>query len=430
MPTLRRFEACLLAMLGALAAAGCGARAGEGSRLELWALGREGEVAARMMPDFERRYPGVRVHVQQIPWSAAHEKLLTAFVGEAMPDVFQIGNTWIPEFAAIGALEPLDARLRAGGDDLAADSFAGIYDTNVIDGATYAVPWYVDTRLLFYRTDLLAAAGVAGAPRSWSAWRDAMERVRARAGSRGFALLLTVQEWQPLVILALQRNAALLRDGDLHGDFQSPAFRAAFDFYVDLFRRGLAPLSSQADVANLYQEFARGTFVFYVSGPWNVGEFAARLPPQLADRWTTAPMPSPAGDGVGVSLAGGASLALSSASRRKDAAWSLVRWLAEPAQQAELYRLTGDLPARRSAWDAPGGPGADPKAAAFRTQLEHVRSTPKIPEWERIAQQIARYGEEVLRSRMTADDALAALDREVDAILAKRRWMKQRGARS
>ena len=100
-------------------------------------MGREGEVVQQLMPEFERRHPGIRVRVQQIPWSAAHEKLLTAFVGDAMPDVFQVGNTWIPELAALGALAPLDARLAASATARAADYFPGILDTNVIDGATY-----------------------------------------------------------------------------------------------------------------------------------------------------------------------------------------------------------------------------------------------------------------------------------------------------
>ena len=80
-------------------------------KVEFWGLGREGEVVASMLPEFERRNPGLHVVVQQIPWSAAHEKLLTAFVGEAAPDVAQMGNTWIPEFASMNALEPIDARI-------------------------------------------------------------------------------------------------------------------------------------------------------------------------------------------------------------------------------------------------------------------------------------------------------------------------------
>src|SRR5882724_12801486 len=99
-----------LLTLACLLAAACRS-APAANVIEFWALGREGEVVQSMAPDFERRHPGVTLHVQQIPWSAAHEKLLTAFVGDAMPDAFQVGNTWIPEFVALDALEPLDTRI-------------------------------------------------------------------------------------------------------------------------------------------------------------------------------------------------------------------------------------------------------------------------------------------------------------------------------
>jgi multiple sugar transport system substrate-binding protein len=49
-------------------------------------MGQEGEQVRALLPEFERRHPGIRVRVQQIPWSAAHEKLLTAYAGDAMPD--------------------------------------------------------------------------------------------------------------------------------------------------------------------------------------------------------------------------------------------------------------------------------------------------------------------------------------------------------
>ena len=77
--------------------------------LDVWAMGREGEVVGELVPEFERENPGVTVRIQQLPFSAAHEKLLTAFVGDAMPDMAQLGNSWVPEFAALGAIEPLDA---------------------------------------------------------------------------------------------------------------------------------------------------------------------------------------------------------------------------------------------------------------------------------------------------------------------------------
>jgi multiple sugar transport system substrate-binding protein len=395
--------------------------------VQLWALGREGEVVQALVPEFERTHPGVRVRVQQIPWSAAHEKLLTAYVGGAMPDVFQVGNTWIPEFAALNALEPLDERLRRSRAMAADDYFPGLFEANAVDAQTLAVPWYVDTRLLFYRTDLVSDAGFAAAPRRWSDWVAAMTKIRERSAGSEFAVLLPINEWQPLVILALQRGATLLRDGDTRGDFQSAAFREAFAFYVDLFRHHLAPVASQAQVANVYQDFARGAFAYYVTGPWNLGEFRARLP--AAVPWATAPLPAPDGSYPGVSIAGGASLAIFRGSPRKEAAWALIEFLSQADEQRELYRLTGDLPARKSAWSG-SGPGADPSAEAFRLQLERVRPTPKIPEWERVADRITRCAESVVRADLGIDEALAELDRDVDEILEKRRWMMHREAAS
>src|SRR6185436_7228837 len=94
--------------------------------IEFWGLGREGEVVAEMLPEFERRNPGIRVSLQQIPWIAAHEKLTTAHVGEATPHVAQIGNTWIAEFVTMRALEELGA-VRVDRSDY----FPGIWATNV-----------------------------------------------------------------------------------------------------------------------------------------------------------------------------------------------------------------------------------------------------------------------------------------------------------
>ena len=388
-------------------------------------MGREGEVVQQMVPEFERRVPGVRVRVQQIPWSAAHEKLLTAHVGNAMPDVVQVGNTWLPEFVALEAIERLDPWMAGSAAVRAEEYFAGVLDANVIDGATYGVPWYVDTRVIFYRTDVLREAGYPQPPSTWGAWLDAMTRIKERAGRDRYAILLPMTEWEMPVILALQRDARLLRDDDRYGDFRSPVFREAFAFYLDLFRRALAPLAGEAQIANLYQDFANAYFSLYVSGPWNIGEFSRRLPASMAERWSTAPMPGLDERRPGVSLAGGASLAVVRGSRHKDAAWQWIAYLSEPARQVEFYRLTGDLPSQRTAWDDPALRG-NPYTEAFRSQLQHLRSTPKIPEWERIASTIGEYAEAAIRGRMDVDTALAALDGDADAILGKRRWLMDR----
>ncbi|HSU43148.1 MAG TPA: sugar ABC transporter substrate-binding protein [Casimicrobiaceae bacterium] len=408
-----------------LAISGCSEHASDVTVVRFWAMGREGEVVTALLPEFERTHPGIRVAVQQLPWTAAHEKLLTSFAGDATPDIAQLGNTWIAEFVALGALQPLDASIGASSVD-PHDFFAGIWDTNVVATHTYGVPWYVDTRLLFYRRDVLEAAGIGSVPGSWSEWTRTLAAVKAHAEPGRYAILLPMNEVEPLLALALQQHDPLLRDGGRYGNFESAGFRRALDFYVDMFRRGYAPPVTAAQLSNVWNEFGRGTFAFYISGPWNIGEFERRLPPAAQSTWATAPLPGP--DGPGASIAGGSSLVVFRASKAKDAAWQLVEYLARPDVELRFRELTGDLPPRRSAWSDPGL-AADVHARAFRDQLERVKPAPKVPEWERIADEMRLVAERAARGEWTVDEAVRELDARADRILEKRRWLLARGAR-
>jgi multiple sugar transport system substrate-binding protein len=397
---------------------GCEGGSGEETVVEFWGFGREGEVVTELVAEFERENPGIRVAVQQIPWTAAHEKLLTAFVGDATPDVAQLGNTWVPEFVALGALERLDPWIERSSMVTPGAYFEGIWRTNVVDDGTYGVPWYVDTRVLFYRSDLLEEVGYSDPPETWAEWTDAMERLRQSMGGRGWPILLPTNEWPQPVILGLQNGSELLRDGGRRGAFRQKPFRDAFEFYVGLFRRGYAPVLANTQLANLYQQFARGEFAMVITGPWNIGEFRRRVPSDVP--WTTAPLPGP--DSLGVSMAGGSSLVVFAESESKGAAWRFVEYLSRPEVQLRFYELMGDLPARVEAWEAPAL-AADPQARAFHEQLQRVTPLPQVPEWERIATRVYERGEAAVRGSMTVDQALASLDRDVDQMLAKRRWM-------
>lgn len=399
------------------------ASADQKTTLRLWAMGREGEVLSELVPAFEREHPGVRVQVQQIPWSAAHEKLLTAYVGDATPDIAMLGNTWVPEFVALDALEPLDQRVATSRDIVRSDYFPGIWSTNVVDNVTYGIPWYVDTRVIFYRTDLLANAGYDRMPSTWADWREAMVRIKSRMGPHQYPLLMPITEWQPIVILGLQGGSPLLRDGGQFGAFAQPQYLKAFDFYVRLFKDSLAPSLSGSEISNLFQEFERGNIAMYISGPWQIGEFSTRLPENMQDKWMTAPLPGM--DGPGVSLAGGASLSLFRNSEHKAEAWALMEYLSRPDVQVKFHKLTGDLPPRRTAW-LDSTLAGNRYAAAFREQLDRVVPTPQVPEWEQIATKVFEHGERAVRGRQTPQQAMKALDRDVDNLLVKRRWMISR----
>ena len=421
MRTPRALRPATLALALALLA-GCGARSGGPVTLRMWAMGREGEVVGELVKEFEAAHPGIHVHVQQIPWSAAHEKLLTAHVGGSLPDVGQLGNSWISEFGTLKAVEPLDpwlAKAAIGRDQY----FGGIWDTNVLDGVTYGLPWYVDTRLLFYRKDLLARAGYDAMPTDWATWKACLRAVTKRGGAKHYGIFLPTNEWMQPVVLGLQSGSTLLADGGTRGAFQGPEFRRAFDFYLSLYREGLAPTYGLQDIANMYQELERGTFAMVVTGPWNLGEFARRLPDSLQGAWGTAVLPGP--DGPGVSFAGGSSLVMFKGTKHPEAAWELISYLSQPEQQVRFWRLTGDLPARREAW-ADTALTADPRTRAFGEQLQRTSPCPMVPEWEEIATRVLEQSDRAIRGAVTPDSALADLDRIVDQLLEKRRWLAER----
>ena len=241
-----------------------------------------------------------------------------------------------------------------------------------------------------------------------------------RLHPQDYAILLPLDEYAPLVALALQQPEPMLADNDSRGNFRGAGFRRALDFYAEAFRQGWAPRMSETQISNVWNEFGRGYFAFYISGPWQIGEFRRRLPAERQDDWMTAPLPGP--DGPGASTAGGSSLVISARSRHKTAAWQLIEFLSEPERQRRLNQLTGNLPPRRSTWDYPEL-ASDPALAAFRDQLERVRATPKVAEWERIVVDMQFAAERVARAGDDTDATLAALDGHVDALLEKRRWL-------
>jgi len=402
----------------------CGSGSSEGTVIRFWALGAEGDNVRQLIPEFERRNPGITVKVQALPWTAAHEKLLTAYAGNSMPDLFQLGNTWIPEFQVLGAIEDVRPWL-AGSQAIREESFfPGVWATNRVDSAIVGIPWYVDTRVMFYRKDLLAVVGYAHPPATWDEWKEVSRRLRQKAVQEGrdaYAILLPTNEWAPPTILALQKGASFLKDRNTQGAFSDSLFRSAFEFYCSFFHEHLAPIGV-TQVTNIYQGFAEGFFAMYITGPWNIGEFRRRLPREMQDRWMTAPLPSPGSDAPGVSLAGGSSLAMARSAANKDAVWKLIEYLAAPVQQREFYRITGNLPVRREVWEDSLLIN-DTYMRAFRTQLGALAFPPQIPQWEQIAMKIQDYAEIGSVGKTPIPQILSRLDRDADVILEKRRWL-------
>ena len=279
--------------------------------VRFWAIGREGEVAADLVQDFLREQPDIHVEVQKLPWTAAHEKLLTAYAGETLPDLCQLGNTWIPEFTALDALEPLDdmrahARARSRSTITSRASWTPIAST----GRLYGIPWYVDTRVLFYRRDLLQQAGFDAPPTTWAEWEQHARRDQgswsARIATRSCCRSTSSSRCS---CSPCSSPRTLLRDGGRYGNFRSADFRRTLAFYASMFRARLGAAHDQhADLERLGRVRRAASSRSTSPGRGTSPSSGSACRPQLQDAWMTAPMPGP--DGPGVSSAGGASLVI------------------------------------------------------------------------------------------------------------------------
>lgn len=182
--TARTASAALTVAL-ALGISACGSSGGEDvaadakQTLTVWAMGAEGEKLAEVAEVYEKAHPNVTVKVTPVGWDVAHQKLVSAAAAGTMPDVAQMGGSYMGEFAELGVLEPVDTKTFDK-----KDFFPAGWNQGEVDGTAYGVPWYVDTRVLYYRTDLAKKAGVDKAPADWQEMRDLATAYQEKAGDQ------------------------------------------------------------------------------------------------------------------------------------------------------------------------------------------------------------------------------------------------------
>lgn len=104
--------------------------------LQIWAMGEEAKKLNVMAEKFVQENPNVRVEIQAIPWSAAYDKLLTGIAGGQLPDLAQMGTTWMAPFGAIGAFEELTPYL-AKSFIKKETFFDGSWQTVTMNGGVY-----------------------------------------------------------------------------------------------------------------------------------------------------------------------------------------------------------------------------------------------------------------------------------------------------
>ncbi|KQW49085.1 ABC transporter substrate-binding protein [Nocardioides sp. Root1257] len=376
--------------------------------IEVWAMGTEGEKLGDFVDAFEDANPDADVKVTAVPWESAHDKISTAIAAGKGPDVSLIGTTWMGEFAEAGGLMPTPEGLV---DE--ADYFPGAWQSTEVGGTSYGVPWYVETRVLFYRKDLAKKAGWAEAPTSWDDLKKFAEDLKSKGGAKYGLNLQPGQtgSWQSYLPFAWSDGATLTNDDGTEYTIDSPEMAEALDYYTSYFDDGLS-MTRTLDPGELEGGFADGSIGSFISGPWHTGlvEDAGLDDSQYA----VAPLPGK-DDGMGTSFVGGGDLAVFKDTDNADGAWKFVQWLSQPDVQQDFYDEVGDLPSVQSAWDT-GELSTDPQLKVFGEQLKEAQSPPAVPTWEQVAASIDGLVEQASRGDLSGEDAVKQMQSDAQSI--------------
>jgi multiple sugar transport system substrate-binding protein len=354
------------AVLAALAAAACSPD-GSGGRTVITfpgsAVGSEAVVLERQIDRFMRIHPDIQVVQRQTPDAANQRHQLYVQwlnAGASSPDVLQLDVVWTPEFAAAGWVLPLD---RFGVD--ASDFFPATISANRWADSLYALPWFVDVGMLYWRTDLMAEA-----PRTLAELARVASATRAEADVP-YGFVWQGARYEGLVTVFLEHlgafgGAILTRDGRVGVDSEE-AVRALTFMRDAVYVEGYVP---EATLTWHEEEtrfaFQNGQAAFMRNWPYAYSLLAEDQDSRVVGRFSIAPMPAGPG-GQSTAALGGSQLAVNANSRHPEAAWALIDFLTRPEQMLERARVVGQYPTRRSLFEEPA------LAAAIGAPVDRVR---------------------------------------------------------
>jgi multiple sugar transport system substrate-binding protein len=275
------------------------------------------------------------------------------------------------EFAQTGGLDPTPANIDPSA------FFEGAWNTTIVDGTSYGVPWYVETRVLYYRTDIARKAGITKPPTNWEELKAAAKAMKEKGGAK-YGIALSPDNWQEFMPFVWQNGGDVI-DGDKF-TFQSPEVVEALDYYKSFFTDKLtAP--SVPEGFDVTQGFIAGTHPMFFSGPWHMGLIEDQGGAKLEGKWNIALMPE---EESRTSFVGGSDLVVFKGASNKPAAWKFVEYLMQPEVQQKWYQVVSDLPSLKSGVRAGRVPGATSSAGPSRPRFSRCsRSSWPSRSWPR-----------------------------------------------
>ena len=351
---------CSLLLATALLLAGCGDRPPGGGPVVL--VFKHAKILGPVDPmpgliaEFEAAHPGIRVKAEALLWSADEQRqflVINLEGGRPGFDVMMLDCIWVPEFARAGWLRDLSAAVTA---EERAAHFPSAMEAGTFQGRTWAMPWFMNVGLLYYRADLLARHGLRP-PETHAAMAEQIRTVRVRERRPDLlGYLWQGKQYEGLTVNALEAMWAagtevLAEDG---GVFPDPArAAAALAAMREWIASGLSPAwTTAADEESTRRAFGKGDALFLRSWPYAADLF--ELPDSaVRGKVGIARLPRLPGGQAGWGSTGGSHLAVTRGTRHPAEAEALVRFLSGERAQRAMTESGATKPTREALYRDP-----------------------------------------------------------------------------
>ncbi len=187
--------------------------------------------------EFEATNPGVKVRWVDVPWSAMESKILTAVTAKTAPDVVNLNPGFASTLASRNAWLNLDQKLSPSDRDL---YLPNIWKANTLEGKSFGLPWYLTTRIAIYNTELFKQAGITEPPTTYAALADVAKQIKEKTGKYAFFATVVPEDSAEVLESFVQMGVTLVDDQG-KAAFNTPAGKAAFQYWVDLYQNQLLP---------------------------------------------------------------------------------------------------------------------------------------------------------------------------------------------
>jgi multiple sugar transport system substrate-binding protein len=350
--------------------------------------------------------------MEQLTWQNGLEKITAAIASGKVPDLCELGSTFMPRMLQSGAL----ADWTSATNDLR-PKLNGWALCSMADRA-YGLPWMLGTRALFYNKTLFAKAGLDSTrpPETWAELREAAAAIQKLGGGvHGYG----VQAGERYVLFkkfmpyAWGNGGEILSDDLGSAQFDSAPNRQALDFYLSLRPVGLVDHQDVLD-----REFKEGRLGLEISGGWLFKSIPRDAP---ALRYGVALVPRPDRDrGTHASFAGGEVLVTFKSSKHADGALELARFMVEPENALALAQSAKSVMPATVGSDTLPYYREHPDEALMIRQFETAYPTPNHPAWVEMEAAIEDEIEQALLDKKSSAQAIADAQRKLAELVPKR----------